>query len=109
MGNMYCSNCGQGIDAQVEFCPACGARQGIQYRPADVPNWEPHRGTAILVIGILSLFVVPFVLGPLAWIWGNQDLRKMKDGLMDPEGKGNTEAGRICGMIATILSLIGLG
>jgi hypothetical protein len=42
-------------------------------------------------------------------MWGNEDIRKMRAGVMDPEGQGMTEAGRICGMIATILSIAGLG
>jgi hypothetical protein len=72
------------------------------------PPLEPHRGTTIQVLGILSLFFLPVVLGPLAWIWGRQDLRKMADGKMDPAGKSATETGRICGMIASIISFGGL-
>jgi predicted Zn finger-like uncharacterized protein len=68
----------------------------------------PHRGTLILVLGILSL-VVCGLLGPVAWIMGNADLNEMRLGRMDAEGKGVTNAGRICGMISTILILIGCG
>jgi predicted Zn finger-like uncharacterized protein len=68
----------------------------------------PHRGSAILTIGILSFFVFPFVLGPLAWIMGNSDLADMRAGRMDPEGEGPTNAGRTCGMIATILGVIAI-
>jgi hypothetical protein len=64
---------------------------------------EPHRGSTIQVMGILSFFFVPWVLGPLAWIWGNQDLKKMNAGVMDNSGRSATEAGKICGMISTIL------
>ena len=28
---------------------------------------------------------------------------------MDPEGKGNTEAGKLMGIIATVISLVGIG
>jgi hypothetical protein len=69
---------------------------------------EPHRGSTIKVVGILSLFVLPVVLGPLAWIWARQDLKKMADGVMDPTGKEATETGKICGMISSIISLGGL-
>ena len=69
---------------------------------------EPHRGTTIQVLGILSLVVLPIVLGPLAWIWGRQDLRKMDEGVMDPLGRGATQTGKICGMIATIISFGGI-
>jgi hypothetical protein len=64
---------------------------------------EPHRGSTVLVLGILSFFFFPFVLGPIAWVMGNNDLREMRAGRMDPEGESMTGAGRACGMIATLL------
>jgi predicted Zn finger-like uncharacterized protein len=66
----------------------------------------PHRGTLILVFGILSLVVCGF-FGPVAWILGNNDLAEMRAGRMDREGEGMTQAGRICGMIASILMIAG--
>lgn len=63
---------------------------------------KPHRGTLILVLGILGL-VLCGPLGIAAWIMGNGDLKEMDAGAMDPSGRGNTNAGRICGIIATIL------
>ncbi len=68
---------------------------------------KPHRGTLILVLGILSL-VVCGPLGIFAWIMGSSDLKEMDAGIMDPSGRGNTQAGKICGMITTILMLVGL-
>lgn len=35
---------------------------------------------------------------------GNNDLREMRAGRMDPEGEGQTNAGRICGMVSTIIA-----
>ena len=68
---------------------------------------KPHRGTIILVLGILSL-VVCAPLGIVAWVMGAGDLKEMDAGTMDPTGRGNTEAGKICGMIGTILMIIGM-
>jgi hypothetical protein len=68
---------------------------------------KPHRGTLILVLGILGI-VVCGPLGIVAWIMGNTDLKEIDGGLMDPAGRGNTNAGRICGMIATILMAVSL-
>jgi len=68
---------------------------------------KPHRGTLVLVLGILGL-VVCGPLGIAAWIMGNNDLREINAGSMDPEGRSLTNAGRICGMIATILLALGL-
>jgi len=68
---------------------------------------EPHRGTLILVFGILGLVVcAPF--GIAAWVMGNGDLKKMADGQMDPEGEGLTKAGKICGMITCVLIIVGV-
>jgi hypothetical protein len=68
---------------------------------------KPHRGTVILVLGILSL-VICGPLGIFAWIMGQGDLKQMDAGTMDPEGRGTTQAGKICGIIATILLGVGL-
>jgi hypothetical protein len=70
-------------------------------------DYAPHRGTMILVFGILSLVVLPIVFGPIAWIMGNQDMAEIRAGRMDPEGEGSTNAGRVCGIIGTILGIVG--
>ena len=67
---------------------------------------KPHRGTLILVLGILSLIVCGF-LGIPAWIMGSNDLKEINAGTMDPSGRSLTNAGRICGMIGTILLILG--
>jgi hypothetical protein len=73
---------------------------------------QPHRGTLILVLGILSL-VVCGPLGIVAWLLGSSDLKAIESGRMDPSGRDLTQAGRICGIIATCLlalgALVGIG
>jgi len=66
---------------------------------------EPHRGTTILVLGILGL-VVCQICGIIAWVMANKDIPKMEAGTMDPEGLGQTKAGKICGIISVILLAI---
>jgi hypothetical protein len=66
---------------------------------------RPHRGTLILVLGILSILFCGF-LGPVAWIMGSSDLKEIRAGRMDPEGEGTTNGGRICGMIGTVIQLV---
>lgn len=66
---------------------------------------KPHRGTLILVLGILGL-VVCGPCGIAAWIMGNGDLKEIDAGAMDPSGRSTTNAGRICGIIATILTIL---
>jgi hypothetical protein len=68
---------------------------------------KPHRGTLILVLGILGL-VICGPLGIAAWIMGSGDLKEMDAGTMDPSGRGNTQAGKIRGIIGTVLLIIGL-
>ena len=66
---------------------------------------KPHRGTVILVLGILGI-VLCAPLGIVAWVMGSGDLKEMDAGTMDPSGRGNTQAGKICGIIGTILLVI---
>ena len=69
---------------------------------------KPHRGAIILVFGILGLLLCQ-LFGIAAWTMGNNDLREMDAGLMDPAGRDLTVAGRILGMVATgILILQGV-
>ncbi|MHC4212921.1 MAG: DUF4190 domain-containing protein [Planctomycetota bacterium] len=68
---------------------------------------QPHRGTLILVLGILGL-VCCFICGIIAWVLGSGDLKEMDAGTMDESGRGLTQAGKICGMIGVILWIIGL-
>lgn len=69
-------------------------------------NLAPHRGTTILVLGILSL-VCCQPIGIAAWVMGNGDLASMDRGAMDPEGRQLTQAGRICGIIGVALMVLG--
>jgi hypothetical protein len=62
----------------------------------------------ILVLGLLAIFFAPIPCGQIAWWLGNQDLREIRAGRMDPEGEGMTQIGRILGIITTILTLVGL-
>lgn len=73
--------------------------------PDGRPALLPHRGTLVLVFGILSL-VLCQPLGIAAWIMGNNDLRAMREGRMDPSGESVTNAGKICGIIGTVLLCI---
>jgi len=68
---------------------------------------KPHRGTLILVLGILGL-VVCAPLAIAAWVMGAGDLKEMDAGTMDPSGRGTTQAGKICGIIGTILFILGI-
>ncbi len=65
-------------------------------------------GALILVLGILSIVGFGILAGLPAWIMGNNSLRDIDRGMADPNERGLVQAGRIMGMITTILSCIGL-
>ncbi|MCB9914327.1 MAG: DUF4190 domain-containing protein [Planctomycetes bacterium] len=69
-------------------------------------SYAPHRGVLILILGICSLVICGF-LGPVAWIMGKNDIAQIDSGRMDPEGRGMTQAGMICGIIGTVFLIIG--
>jgi hypothetical protein len=73
------------------------------YRRGPRRDLMPHRGAAVLTLGILSLVVCGIVLGPIAWVMGHTDQAEIRSGRMDPDGEGLTNAGKICGIIGTFL------
>jgi len=70
-------------------------------------GYAPHRGVLILVFGVLGL-VVCQLLSPFAWIMGKADMDAIDQGRMDPEGRGLTQAGMICGIVGTIILILSL-
>ncbi len=74
---------------------------------AQVETLKPHRGTLVLVLGILGIACC-MICGIIAWVMGNNDLKEMDAGIMDPEGKSITQAGKICGMVSVGLQILGL-
>ena len=77
------------------------------------PMLKPHRAGTVLTLGIVGLVLnfgcgLGWILGIIAWVMGNADLREMDAGIMDPAGRSNTQAGRICGIISVVLTIIGV-
>jgi predicted Zn finger-like uncharacterized protein len=121
-----CPHCGEEIRKEAAHCRFCGE----DIHDEDERPWErgdardtvrrdcePHRGGMILTLGIISmvlsgtavLTVVGLPMAIAAWVMGHRDLIKIRDRAMDPQGKGITQAGWICGMVGTALnSLFGL-
>ena len=69
---------------------------------------EGSQATTALVVGILS-FVCCGVLGPVAWYVGQQELNGIDAGRRDPTNRSTANAGRIIGIIATVLLVFGVG
>ena len=85
-------------------------------RPGPAPPPQPAaggatidhpQGTTILVLGILSL-VVCGLLGPVAWVMGNNALAEIDRSPAAYRNRGNVQAGRICGIVATALLAFGI-
>lgn len=83
-----------------------GVQPQYQYGYAPMPSYmyAPRAGT-ILVFGILSL-VVCSILGPVAWVMGNEELRRIDSGQTSPEGRSNVQTGRILGIVTSVLLMV---
>ena len=81
--------------------------ESVEVQQTTGQSLTPHRGTLILVLGILGI-VCCFICGIIAWVMGNNDLKQMAAGAMDPSGEGLTKAGKICGMVGVILAIVGI-
>lgn len=68
---------------------------------------EHPQGTTILILGILGL-VCCGPLGIAAWVMGNKALQEIDSSGQTYTNRGTINAGRICGIIATILMVIGI-
>jgi hypothetical protein len=60
----------------------------------------------VALVGGMS-FCAPALIGPVAWALGSWDLREIRAGRMDPEGEGMTRAGQVCGIVASLILLLG--
>ncbi len=89
--------------ARTSSRPAPTAEQSSSYRYT-----APHRGTLVLVLGVLGWVGFCPLFGIVAWAMGSSDLRAMRAGHMDPSGRGLTQAGMVLGMIQAIIMLCGI-
>lgn len=65
-------------------------------------------GVVILVLGILSIVGFGCLTGLPAWIMGNSAIKEIDSGQADASERGLVQAGRIIGMITTILTILGI-
>lgn len=75
---------------------------------------EPNRAALVLTFGILSVVgiltcPVLFLFGPFAWAMGHIDIRKMREGQMDPSGLSSTQWGMYLGVAGSFFLLLCCG
>jgi len=68
---------------------------------------EQSQATTILVLGILGIICCG-PLGIAAWIMGNNELAAIDAGRRNPEGRSTANAGRIMGIVAAVLMILGV-
>ncbi|CAN5591562.1 hypothetical protein BH10ACT1_BH10ACT1_15250 [soil metagenome] len=94
---------GQGYGQQ----PGYGYGQQPSYGYGYGGQREHPQGTTILVLGICSLVICGF-LGPVAWVMGNNALKEIDANPSAYTNRGSVSAGRICGIITSVLMILGL-
>jgi hypothetical protein len=68
---------------------------------------ESSQATTVLVLGIIGI-VACQLLGPVAWVMGNNEMEAIDAGRRPPENRGTANAGRILGIVSTVLLAIGI-
>jgi hypothetical protein len=76
-------------------------------------HYEKSSATTALTLGIIGIVLgtscgFGFLVSPFAWSIGNTEVRAIDAGRRDPVNRGNANAGRIMGMVGTILLIVGL-
>jgi hypothetical protein len=77
--------------------------------PQNLPN-----ATIALILGILSIpgcccyGILGLILGIIAWVLGNNDIKKfyLNPGMYTQSSLKNAKAGKVCGIIGTILGAL---
>jgi len=95
--------------------PAVPPPPGAFGTPDTQPEMQKPSGsaTAALTLGIISLVgggcccsLIGLVCGILGIVFGNRGLADIEAGLADPASAGRARAGKICGIIGLILSIL---
>jgi hypothetical protein len=118
-----CSDCGGTVSRQAGSCPHCGKPIQISEPPGRLPgrarpirtssrrmpvSVEPAMGVSpsgstVLIVSIVGLFLA-CVFCPVAWILGNEHLKKCRRLGMAPDDSART--GRVLGIIGTVLLIV---
>ncbi|QDP95633.1 hypothetical protein FOE78_06680 [Microlunatus elymi] len=95
----------QGQPYQGQPVQGLPTQHGQPYPPYAIAPEHPQ-GTTILVLGVVSI-AVP-VIGFVAWYMGHKVQREIEETGATYSNVGNINAGKIIGMIMSILSMVGI-
>src|SRR5262249_30853782 len=110
-----CPACGERASNRARHCVRCGqALHDLDDAPWPYLDCEPHRAGLVLGLGIASVVLaatcflsfIGLPLGIAAIVMARGDMKKMRTGTMDPDGRGSVQAGSICGIIGTVLNAL---
>jgi hypothetical protein len=76
-------------------------------QPYGAPPREHPHGTLILIFGIIGIFVTIFA--PIAWYMGSKASREIQASGIQYSNESNVNAGRILGMVLSIIWLVFVG
>lgn len=78
---------------------------GAYARPYGVPPEHPQ-GSAILVLGIVGLFIT--ICAPIAWYLGSKAQKEIAASGVRYGNEQNIRVGKILGMVVSILAIVGI-
>jgi hypothetical protein len=112
----HCPHCGAMVEREARHCRKCNALLALDEE--EPRHWQPHRGGAILTLGILgALFgvlslclgvpgIAGLAFGIPAWVMATHDIHKMRVGVMDRNGLANTQSGQSYAIVGVVLSFL---
>lgn len=111
-GNPYATPTDAGRTDRTRGYPAQGY-PSVPYGTAPQAPWGPAasyahpRGTTVLVLGILSVVLIP-LLGPVAWVMGRNALQEVDAAPHATSNRSTLQAGTVLGIIGTVFMVLGL-
>ena len=85
-----------------------GAAHAGPYPQRPRGNYRAHNGIVILLLGIFGFTFTCPILSVVAWVMGTSELKGIRAGTVDPEGKGLATAGMVMGIVGTAIFALGI-
>lgn len=74
------------------------------------PHQWPEQSNAVtaLVVSLIGLLVCSGLLCPIGWYIGGEEVKAIDAGRRDPSNRGMAQAGRIIGIVGSVLLALGI-